>query len=275
MDARSFHPADIIHRAFGTHMADMHIAPHISCQHSVAHQQQLLGYRRASFIAQLSGQSAFIHHARAHQVAIFTMGQDRQPRRLHTDQRFTHDFRVHQRHAVIAQRCCPSREQILHISNLLALHAQRHRTHRVGPHLGAAHGAIVKIRHALRSVNNRAGVGHGQNAGHAAACRRRCTGSDGFFVLKARLAHMGMHVHKTRRSHKACSVDGLRAFRRQIMPHRSNQAPFEQQLARLVPPTGGVDYPRAADQFFAHPIPSDSFLPPRSLHARSNGSLQI
>ncbi len=60
---------------------------------------------------------------------------------------------------------------------------------------------------------------------------------------------MGMHVHKTRRSHKACSVDDLRAFRRQIMPHRSNQAPFEQQLARLVPPTGGVDYPRAADQF--------------------------
>ncbi len=50
---------------------------------------------------------------------------------------------------------------------------------------------------------------------------------------------MGMHVHKTRRSHKAYSVDDLRAFRRQIMPHRSNQAPFEQQLARLVPPQAG------------------------------------
>ncbi len=232
-------------------MADMHITVRIRGQHTVPHQQQLFRHRRAALVAQLPGQLSLIHHPGAHQVSILAVGQDRQARRFHTHQRLAHDLRVHQRHAVVAQCGGAGGQQSLHIRDLLALHAAGHGGHRIKMHLGVLLRPAVQLRHPLGTVDHRQGIGHGQQRGHAAPGRRRRSGGDSFFFLKARLPHMGMHVHQARRHHQARRIDHLFGpFCRKVSAHGSNHAAVDQQITDLIPPAGRIDHAPAANPFF-------------------------
>ena len=48
---------------------------------------------------------------------------------------------------------------------------------------------------------------HQNHGGVAALCRCLCAGFDVFFIGKARVPEMGMHIHESRRRHKPLGIN--------------------------------------------------------------------
>ncbi len=102
-------------------------------------------------------------------------------------------------------------------------------------------------RNGLRGVERRRGVGHAQQAGHAAGRCRPAPGENVLLFRLAGVAQVDVHVHQPGRGDQAARVQRLRAGTGDGSPGPRDFPAGNQQVTRFVRPGGRVDQPGRAD----------------------------
>lgn len=137
-------------------------------QHPVPHDHQLFRNGRAAGDAQLFGNLTLVDGVVLHHLLILLVTEDGHAAGAGLFQRFPHEGRAHDGHAVIGERRRTGSFQGGEVVQLLPLLSRRHRrdgqdadagTHRFRP--------LQQVLHQLRRVHHRFGVGHTGDGGEA------------------------------------------------------------------------------------------------------------
>ena len=162
-----------------------------------------------------------------------------------------HQGRIIYRVAVVAKTDTAGGGQFLQIGQLAPGPAFANAADDQHAHRGRR-AALPHIVHNGGVVNGGVGVGHGADSGKAAAGRRRRAGSNGFLVLKARLAQMGMDINKAGADHHSGGIDNPNVVGRggvaHAFPDGGDDAVVYQHVGNAVKSAGRVNYPPAGNQ---------------------------
>ena len=108
-----------------------------------------------------------------------------------------HQFRIQQGHTIIRESHSACRCQLLHIRQLLPLHAHGHIG--AGRHMDPCLRSLVQdILQGLLTVHGGLRVRHQHHGGHTALRRSRSAGVDIFLRRETGISEMHMHIHQSR-----------------------------------------------------------------------------
>ena len=152
---------------------------------------------------------AFVHDAMADQVGVGGVLHDQRAEVAAIGQRPAHDRGVHHRAATVGEADRAGILEEAELGHLAAAQPLGQRGGGIDAHLGLVAGASGDEIDQRDVVDDRVGVGHGDDGGDAAGGRRLSGGSEGLAVLGAGLADEDAHVDQARRDDGAAAVDHL------------------------------------------------------------------
>ena len=185
----------------------------VAGEREVAPDHDALGHGRVAAEAELGRDEALVHVAAARERRLFAVNGHRPPCRGAVLERAPdHPWRD-DRAAIVAEPRGAALGQLDHLGQLGARLGLRDRCEEPDRDLRLAPGRLgERAEHGCR-VDDRIGVGHGQNGAVAARCRGARPGGEILLVLAPGCAQVHVRVDERRREHLAvrrrrCGLDG-------------------------------------------------------------------
>ena len=206
------------------------------------------------------GKFALVHDAALFHFPVLRVIHDRLVQRGRQRHRALHRLVGRHRGPVVREHARAGFHQRLQVGDLAAVAARRDARGGNDPDQADLLGATDHLRHALRRVERRLRIGHGDDRREPAARRGARTGLDRFRILAAGLAKMNVQVNQPRHNHEPRRLDHLRA-RRYRRWRLHNHSILDEEIPDSVCAGGGIDDLAAPDvDGFVHSLTGFSGL---------------
>ena len=196
---------------FRTDMLNVHAGTGMKRQHTVTCHESILSQCRRTIDSKSFCRRSRIDSVFRDECRILLVEAERHIQLLRLKHRSLHQILVHDRNTVIGKPGCTCCFQSLHIYQFLSLHSNSDTCS--WKHVDSGLLTFLQnILHSLHIIHRRFGIGHRHNGCKAALFRRCRTGLNIFFISKARITEMHMHIDKTRCHYHAICINDLIIF---------------------------------------------------------------
>jgi hypothetical protein len=233
----------------GTEMLAMNRCAGEFREQGIARHDDLFAYRWPAGQAELSGNTALVHHAFAHEIIVLAMVHDREAKHPRVLARAAHDFMALNAMPIIGQR---HNSRFVHRSDRGEFFAgnalgERARREHIDDRLSLR--LFHDPRHHTRVVHGRRRIRHADDRGKPAG---RCTlrpCPNGFLGTLARFAEMDVKIDETRRYQKPGRIQSFCGRWRALHLRWSrNAAVDDKKIRRLIPPVCRVENAAVFDE---------------------------
>ena len=240
--------ADSLDRLTGRHVEHVHGTALVGGECHVPADHDALGHRRIAREPELGRHLPLVHLARARKRRLLAVHGDRPPGDSAVLERTPHERGRDHRTPVVAEadgaRVC----ELPHLRQLAALRALGDRGEETDGYFGLCLGTLHERPEHGGRVDDRLGVGHGEDGAEAAGGGRLRAGRDRLFVLTAGCTQVHVGIHEGGREHEARSVDDAMTVRLDVGSQLRDHAVVHSHVEHGVHPAGGIDDARAEDR---------------------------
>ena len=239
--------ANGLHRLACRDVEHVHGTAFVGGERHVPADHDALGHRRIAGEPELRRDLALVHLAGARERRLLAVHGDRPARDGAVLERAPHERRRDDRTAVVGEAGGARVGELAHLGQLAALRALGDRGEEADRHLGLGLGTLDERTEHCGRVDDRLGVGHGEDGAEAAGGGRPRAGRDRLLVLAAGRAQVDVRIDERGREHEAGCVDDAMAVRLDVRSELRDHAVVHAHVEHGVHAAGGIDDARAAD----------------------------
>ena len=239
-------PAKCVHRGPRRQVHQVERPALVQRQRQVALDHHALGDRGPAADPELRGDDAFVHVAPARERRVLAVHRDRPVRDRRVLERAPHERRGDHGAPVVGEPDRALVGELAHLGQLRAFLPLGDRRQEADLHLGLLAGLLdERAEHGSR-VDDRLGVGHGQDRAVPARRGGLRAGADRLLVLTARRAQVHVRVDERGREHEPGALDHLVRVLREVRAELRDHAVVDPHVDLRVDALDRVEHPRAS-----------------------------